>query len=152
MFKNLLSTLFSFATSGSSISTYLMIGAGAFAIGAYSGYALTSDHYEAKLAKVNVEATQHFESVVNQQAKISQQTQEDKDELQTRYDGVVAMLRGVHNPGVQANGNPTLIVPSQGLRLLEPDAEVLIGFAKQCADTEIERNDVINKYNALMVK
>ena len=95
---------------------------------------------------------QHEIAVVEDQAKISQETQKDKDDLQTRYDGVVAMLRGMHDPRVQTNGNTTAAIPSKGLRLLESDAEVLTEFAKQCANTELERNDVIQKYNALRDK
>ena len=101
------------------------------------------------MVAVNGQAHQHEIQVVEQQATISQQTQKDKDELQTRYDGVVAMLRGVHDPRVQANGNPSIAISNKGLRLLEPDAEVFAEFAKQCANSELERNDVIAKYNSL---
>jgi len=65
--------------------------------------------------------------------------------LLSQYRGI-----GLRQSGGSANQSPTLAIPSQGLRLLEPDVEILIGFAKQCSDTEIERNDVINKYNALI--
>jgi len=145
MFGNILS----FFTGGST-TAYLV--AGALLLGGYGGWFATSDYYEAKIAKVNTEAIEHQNKVIEEQGVISQQTQKDKDELQNRYDGVVAMLRGVHNPGVPANGNTSAAIPSQGLRLLEPDAEVLVGFARQCAISEVERNDVIQKYNSLMVK
>ena len=143
---NFISTILGFFTGGSSTVYFV---AGALLVGAYGGYAVTDNHWKAKMLAVNEQAHQHEIQVVEQQATISQQTQKDKDELQTRYDGVVAMLRGMHDPRVQTNGNTTAAIPSKGLRLLEPDAEVLIGFAKQCADTEVERNDVIQKYNAL---
>ena len=149
MFKTLLSTVLGFVTGG---STTIYLVAGALLLGAYGGYAVTDNHYKAKLAEVNQEAFNHTTAVIEQQAVISQNTQKEKDELQTRYDGVVSMLRGVHNSSVSTNSNTSFTISSKGLRLLEPDAEVLIGFARQCESTEIERNDVIQKYNALMVK
>ena len=152
MFKNLLSSLFSLATSGSSTYIYAAIAVGAFTFGAYSGYAITDNHYKAALAEVNQQAFEHTTKVVQQQAVISQNTQKEKDELQTRYDSVVGMLRGVHNSSLQTNPNTSFGISSKGLRLLEPDAEVLVGFARQCESTEIERNGVIRKYNSLMVK
>jgi phage gp36-like protein len=131
------------------ISTYIYI---AIALGtAFITHRVDGYYTE----KAKLEAVEHViavqTKVVNDQAVISQRTQKDKDDLQTRYDGVVAMLRGVRNPNLSAGQSTTAAIPSQGLRLLEPDAEVLVGFARQCAATEIERNDVINKYNALMV-
>jgi hypothetical protein len=149
MFKTLLSTVLGFVTGGST-TVYLV--AGALLLGAYGGYAVTDNHYKAKLAQVNQEAFDHTTAVIEQQAVISQNTQKEKDELQTRYDGVVNMLRGMHNSSVSTNSNTSFTISSKGLRLLEPDAEVLIGFARQCESTEIERNDVIQKYNALKVK
>ena len=143
---NWLTTILGFFTGGSSTIYFV---AGALLVGAYGGYAVTDNHWQAKIAVMNEEAHQHEIAVVEDQAKISQETQKDKDDLQTRYDGVVAMLRGMHDPRVQTNGNTTAAIPSKGLRLLEPDAEVLAEFAKQCANTELERNDVIQKYNAL---
>ena len=152
MFKNILNALFSLATSGSSLYIYAAIGIGAFGFGAYSGYAITDNHYKASLLAVNQKAIEHTTKVIEQQAVISQNTQKEKDELQTRYDGVVSMLRGVHNSSVSTNSNTSFGISTKGLKLFEPDAEILIGFARQCESTEIERNDVIQKYNALMVK
>jgi len=131
------------------ISTYIYI---AIALGtAFITHRVDGYYTE----KAKLEAVEHViavqTKVVNDQAVISQRTQKDKDDLQTRYDGVVAMLRGVHNPNLPTGQSTTIAISSQGLRLLEPDAEVLVGFARQCAATEIERNDVINKYNPLMV-
>ena len=132
------------------ISTYIYIAIAlvtAFITHRVDGY------YEEKAkieAMANVIATQT--KVVSDQAVISQNTQKDKDDLQTKYDNAVAELRGLRNTNLPAGQPSATAIPSQGLRLLESDAEVLVGFAKQCSDTEIERNDVINKYNALMVK
>ena len=132
------------------ISTYIYI---AIALGTAFITHRVDGYYE---EKAKVEAVEHAiatqTKVMEDQAVISQNTQKDKDELQNRYDSVVAQLRGLHNANIPAGQSTSAPIPSQGLRLLEPDAEVLIGFAKQCSDTEIERNDVINKYNALMVK
>ena len=151
MFKNLLSTVLNFATGGSSTVYFI---AGAFLAGSISGWYITSDHYEAKIAKVNQEAYEHETKVVAEQAKIAQNTQNAKDSNEAHYQLLLNQYRsiGLRNSSLQTNGSATLAIPSQGLRLLEPDAEVLIGFAKSCQDTEIERNDVIQKYNALMVK
>ena len=143
---NFISTILGFFTGGSS-TIYFVVGA--LFVGAYGGYAVTDNHWIAKTAAMNEQAHQHEIAVVEDQAKISQQTQKDKDDLQTRYDGVVAMLRGMHNTSVQTNGDPTFTIPTKGFRLLESDAEVLAEFAKQCSNTELERNDVIEKYNAL---
>jgi len=145
MFGNILSLF-----TGGSTTAYLV--AGALLLGGYGGWFATSDYYEAKIAKVNTEATEHVNKIIEEQGVIAQQTQKDKDEVQNRYDTVVAQLRGLHNASVSTNGNTSAPIPSQGLRLLEPDAEVLVGFAQQCANTEIERNDVIQKYNALRNK
>jgi hypothetical protein len=109
-------------------------------------------YYEEKAKIEAIEHVIHVQSeVVNSQAVVSQQTQKDKDDLQTRYDNTVAELRGLRNSNLSAGKPSTTAISSQGLRLLEPDAEVLIGFARQCQTSEIERNDVIKKYNALMV-
>jgi hypothetical protein len=132
------------------ISTYLYI---AIALGtAFITHRVDGYYSE----KEKLEAIQHVvevqTKVVNDQAVISQKTQKDKDDLQTKYDSAIADLRGVRQHSSTTDNQPTTpAISSQGLRLLEPDAEVLIGFARQCEATEIERNDVINKYNALMV-
>ena len=131
------------------ISTYIYI---AIALGtAFITHRVDGYYSE----KEKLEAVQHVvevqTKVANDQAMISQQTQKDKDDLQTRYDDAIAELRGLRNTHT-ADGKPTsLAISNQGLRLLESDAEVLIGFARQCQTSEIERNDVIEKYNALMV-
>ena len=132
------------------ISTYIYI---AIALGTAFITHRIDGYYE---EKAKVEAVEHAiaaqTKVVQDQAVIAQQTQKDKDELETRYNTLVAQSRGMFNTNL-SNGKPTTpTVPSQGFRLLEPDVEVLIGFAKQCAISEIERNDVIQKYNSLMVK
>jgi len=105
--------------------------------------------------KAKIEAIEHVvqvqTEVVNNQAVVSQQTQKDKDDLQTRYDSAIAELRGLRNTNLSTGKPSATSISSQGLRLLEPDAEVLIQFARQCETSEIERNDVIKKYNALMV-
>jgi phage gp36-like protein len=131
------------------ISTYIYI---AIALGtAFITHRVDGYYSE----KEKLEAVQHVvevqTKVVNDQAIISQQTQKDKDDLQTRYDNAIAQLRGLRNTNLSAGQPSATAIPSQGLRLLESDAEVLIGFARQCQTSEIERNDVINKYNALMV-
>jgi len=145
MFGNILSLF-----TGGSTTAYLV--AGALLLGGYGGWFATSDYYEAKIAKVNTQAIEHENSVIEAQGTISQQTQKDKDELQNRYDTLVDMYRGVHHSGVSADGNTAAAIPSQGLRLLEPNVEVLVELAKQCSVSEIERNDVIQKYNALRTK
>ena len=132
------------------ISTYLYI---AIALGtAFITHRV--DGYYSEKAKV--EAISHAmevqTEVMQNQASISEQTQKDKDDLQDKYDNAIAQLRGLRNTST-TDGKPTSVaIPNQGLRLLESDAEVLIGFARQCETSEIERNDVIKKYNALMVK
>ena len=131
------------------ISTYIYIG---IALGTAFITHRVDGYYE---EKAKVEAISHAmevqTEVMQNQANISEQTQKDKDDLQTRYDDAIAELRGLRNTHT-ADGKPTsLAISNQGLRLLESDAEVLIGFARQCQTSEIERNDVINKYNALMV-
>jgi len=131
------------------ISTYIYI---AIALGtAFITHRVDGYYSE----KEKLEAVQHVvevqNKVVNDQAMISQQTQKDKDDLQTRYDDAIAELRGLRNTNLSNGQSSATAIPSQGLRLLESDAEVLIGFARQCQTSEIERNDVINKYNALMV-
>ena len=152
MFKNLFSNIAGFLTNGSSFYIYIGVFVAGLALGIYPTYRLTSDHYETKIAKVNQEAFEHTTKVIEEQAAISQNTQKEKDELQNRYDTVVDMLRGMHKPGVSADSNSIAPIPSQGLRLLGSNAEFLFRFAKECSNTEIERNDVIQKYNALTVK
>jgi len=131
------------------ISTYIYI---AIALGtAFITHRVDGYYSE----KEKLEAVQHVvevqTKVANDQAMISQQTQKDKDDLQTRYDNAIAQLRGLRNTNLSNGQSSSFAIPSQGLRLLESDAEVLIGFARQCQISEIERNDVIQKYNALMV-
>jgi len=132
-----------------SISTYIYL---AIALGTAFITHRIDGYYE---EKAKVEAVEHAiaqqTKVVENQAVIAQQTQKDKDELETRYNALVAQSRGMLHTNLPNNQSPTPTVPSQGFRLFEPDVEILIGFAKQCAISEIERNDVIQKYNALMV-
>ena len=130
------------------ISTYIYI---AIALGtAFITHRVDGYYSE----KEKLEAVQHVvevqNKVVNDQAMISQQTQKDKDDLQTRYDNAIAQLRGLRNTNLSNGQSSSFAIPSQGLRLLESDAEVLIGFARQCQTSEIERNDVINKYNHII--
>jgi len=131
------------------ISTYIYI---AIALGTAFITHRVDGYYE---EKAKVEAISHAmevqTEVMQNQANISEQTQKDKDDLQTRYDNAIAQLRGLRNTNLSNGQSSTTAIPSQGLRLLESDAEVLIGFARQCQTSEIERNDVIQKYNALMV-
>ena len=106
--------------------------------------------------KAKIQADEHVietqTKVVTDQAVVSQTTQKDKDDLQARYDSAITELRGLRKSKLSAGEPAPFAIPSQGLRLLEPDVEVLIGFAKQCAITESERNEVIEKYNDLSVK
>jgi hypothetical protein len=132
------------------ISTYLYIGIAlgtAFITHRVDGYYSEKSKVEAIQTALNTQTEE-----INKQAVISQQTQKDKDDLQNRYDSAIAELRGLRQPSAADNQPAAPTIPSQGLRLLESDAEVLVQFARQCQATEIERNDVINKYNALMVK
>jgi len=130
------------------ISTYLYI---AIALGtAFVTHRIDGYYSE----KEKLEAVEHIvqvqSQVVNDQAVVSIKTQKDKDELQNRYDNAIVELRGMRQSSTP-NGKPTsFAISSKGLRLLEPDAEVLIQFARQCESSEIERNDVIQKYNSLI--
>ena len=119
---------------------------------AWITHKVDSANYEKERADAVTEALNNQSRIIDKQAEVSAKTQKDKDELQNRYDSVVAQLRGLHNANIPAGQSTSAPIPSQGLRLLEPDAEVLVGFARQCESTEIERNDVIRKYNSLMVK
>lgn len=129
-----------------SVTPYLI--AGALCIGLYVGWKLTSDHYEGKMASVTKQAFERETKIIQEQGAVSKQTQAKKDELQTRYDRLMSAYRGVRDTATQAASSPAA-VPSQGLRLLEPDVQFLIRFAQQCANTEIERNDIIQKYDKL---
>lgn len=106
--------------------------------------------------KAQLSAVQHVletqTKIIQDQATVSQQTQKDKDDLQTSYNNAIAELRGLRTSTPTANQPTSPVIPSQGLRLLESDAEDLIGFARQCEISEIERNDVIQKYNSLLIK
>lgn len=87
---------------------------------------------------------------IKQQNEVTVKTQKDKDELQNRYDDAVSQLRGLRQPSSANTNQPSApAISAKGLRLLEPDAEFLEQFAKECANTELERNDVIQKYMAL---
>ena len=101
------------------------------------------------------EALDHETKVVALQAQETKKAQDEKAAIENHYQLLLAQYRGIGLRQSSTGGinqpAPTP-VPSQGLRLLEPDVEVLIGFAKQCAITESERNEVIEKYNDLSVK
>ena len=130
------------------ISTYLYI---AIALGtAFITHRMDGYYSE----KEKLEAVEHIvqiqSQVVNDQAVVSQKTQKDKDELQNRYDNAISELRGMRQSSTPDGKSTSFAISNKGLRLLEPDAEVLIGFARQCQSSEIERNDVIQKYNSLI--
>jgi len=118
---------------------------------AWITHKVDSANYEKERADAVTEALNNQSRIIDKQAEVSAKTQKDKDELQNLYDSVVGMLRGVHQSNDASTSQSTSIaIPSQGIRLLEQNGEFLLGFAKECANTEIERNDVINKYNALI--
>lgn len=106
--------------------------------------------------KAKIQADEHViqiqTKVETDQAVVSQTTQQDKDDLQTRYDAAIDELRGLRKSKLSASEPAPFAIPSQGLRLLESNAESFEEFARQCANTELERNDVIQKYNALIIK
>ena len=106
--------------------------------------------------KAKIQADEHVietqTKVVTDQAAVSQTTQKDKDDLQDRYDSAITELRGLRKSKLSAGEPAPFTIPSQGLRLLESNAESFEEFARQCANTELERNDVIQKYNALIIK
>ena len=133
------------------INIYIYI---AIALGtAFITHKVDVSNYQEKVIAQQQQAIEHENKVVNDQAEITQNTQKDKDDLQNKYDTAIAQLRGLRQQSSTPGNQPTApAISSQGLRLLEPDAEILINFARQCQATEIERNDVIEKYNALMVK
>ena len=92
--------------------------------------------------------------IINKQAQDTQKAQNEKDVLQSHYELLLNQYRGIglHDHNSSPNQSSSIAIPKEGLRLLESDAEFLIGFAKSCATTEIERNEVIDKYNDLTVK
>jgi len=103
-----------------------------------------------RLAEQNLKVEKTNE-VLAKQGDIAKQTQEQKDELQKRYDNVVSAwrnsLRQSANGG--ANINPASTVQGRTFRLSGENGEVLIQFARDCERTEIERNDIIGRYDSL---
>jgi len=116
---------------------------------AYVMHHIDGYYSEKEKLEMTQHALEHETKVVSNQAIISQTTQKDKDDLQAKYDVAVAELRGLRQSNSSSTRPTTFAIPSKGLRLLESDAEFLEQFAKECSNTELERNDVINKYNAL---
>ena len=128
----------------------LAIGACLLAGSFFMGFKIEESRWQAEKIKIQNEAIEHENKVLSEQGAISQQSEKEKNELQNRYDGVIAMYRNsLRSNSGATGGNPSAGIPSQGLRLLEPDAEVLIGFARSCSQSEIERNEVIQMYEAL---
>jgi hypothetical protein len=119
----------------------------------YVTHKVDESSHQKQIIAQQQQAIEHETKVVNDQAAVTQKTQKDKDDLQNKYDIAIAQLRGLRQQSSTPGNKPTApAISSQGLRLLESDAEILIGFARQCETSEIERNDVIQKYNSLMVK
>lgn len=109
-----------------------------------------------KSAQAQKDALDHENMVIFHQAQIAQTKQKEKDDLQAQYDSVISKYRGMlGKPNTSGSAMPSsssAAIPAQGLRLLEQDVESLINFARDCSTSEIERNEVIQKYNALSVK
>jgi hypothetical protein len=103
-----------------------------------------------RLAEQNLKV-EKTNAVLAKQGDIAKQTQEQKDELQKRYDSVVSAwrdsLRQSANGG--ANINPASTIQGRSFRLSGENGEVLIKFARDCERTEIERNDLIGRYDSL---
>ena len=121
----------------------------------YITHKIDNANYEKQINEQLTQAIEHETKVVNDQAVISKKTQESKDALQNHYELLLHQYRGIglhQRTTTQSDQSTAFAISSQGLRLLEPDAEILIGFARQCQISEIERNDVIEKYNALGTK
>ena len=101
------------------------------------------EEQNAKVEKTN--------EVLAKQGDIAKQTQEQKDELQKRYDNVVSAwrnsLRQPANGGANINAASTL--QNRSFRLSGENGEALIQFARDCERTEIERNDIIGRYDSL---
>ena len=132
---------------------YLKIGA--FVITIFLTSFITHKVDDAKYSKKVIlqqqQDMEHEAAVVNAQSKISQIKQGERDEIQHRYDSLINQLNGVRK---QYNAElskkyPPIAIPAKGLALHAKDAGFLIAFARDCEITELERNEVIDKYNAL---
>lgn len=115
------------------------------------GVQIEKGRWDAEKVEIQKEAIAHSNRVSLDQGVISQQSQKDKDELQKRYDSLVAIYRNnsLQYTSSNTNSNTTNPVRGEGLRLSWGDAEVLVEFARNCSQSEIERNEVIAKYGAL---
>jgi hypothetical protein len=139
--------------SPSLILTYIKVflWALSMSLSAYIMHQMDNSSHQKQIIQIQKQAIEHEEKVVADQAAIAQQKVKEKENVQNRYDALIASYRGMRQ-SVGQDGNTQAApapIPSQGLRLLEQDAEFLVGFAKQCSITELERNEVIEKYNTL---
>lgn len=111
---------------------------------------IDSASYEKKLLYQVREQLAHEQQIVDTQSKITKEKQGERDAIQNRYDALMSQYNGMRNKyGKLSKSYAPVAIPSQGVRLYGPDAEFLITFARNCAITELERNEVIQKYDSL---
>lgn len=92
--------------------------------------------------------------VVELQSEISKKTEGKRHDIQNRYDHLMSQYIGVRKQYTDelSNRSPAFTIPADGFRIHGEDAGFLITFAKNCSITELERNEVIEKYNSLEVE
>ena len=121
---------------------------------AYITHEIDYSSIEKAKTEAVTQALKNQTEIINKQSQDTQKAQNEKDALQAHYEFLLNQYRGIglHDDNSSSNQPASIAIPKEGLRLLESDAEFLFGFAKSCAITEIERNEVIDKYNDLTVK
>ena len=109
------------------------------------------------VAKANQVAREVEQKVSIAQNTITKSTLKEKDAIEQKRSQFVSSLNAVSgsfglrsgSTSLSANTGTAIGIRDQALRFSRSDAEFLNNFAASCALVEAERNEVIQKYQAL---
>jgi len=110
-----------------------------------------------EIAKSNKVARQTEQKVSIAQNVITKSTLKEKDAIEQKRSQFISSLNPVNTSfglrqsgtGLSIGTNSAVGVGGQALRFSRSDAEFLNNFAAECSISELSRNEVIQKYEAL---
>jgi len=110
-----------------------------------------------EVAKANDSARHIEQQVAGAQNAITKSTLKEKDAIEQKRSEFISSLNPVNtsfglrqsSTSLSVGANSAVGVGGQTLRFSRSDAEFLNNFAAECSMSEAERNEVIQKYEAL---
>jgi hypothetical protein len=137
---------------GAILAVILSFGGGFVAGDLHRGGVDAKDH-AIEVAKANDSARQIEQQVAGAQNVITKSTLKEKDAIEQKRiefnSGFNPIGLRQSSPQLSASPEASFGIRGQALRFSRTDAEFLNNFASECQVIELERNEVIQKYEAL---